>query len=272
MSMKLMYITNDPRVAVIAEGCGVDRIFIDLETVGKRERQAPRNTVISDHSIEDIAAVKAVLDKAELLVRVNPVYFGSPKEIDRVCEGDADIIMLPYFKTVEEVRTFIKLVGGRKRICLLFETPEALELADGILSLGGIDEVFIGLNDLHIGCGMRFMFEPLADGTVEKACCLFARYGIPYGFGGIARLDSGALKARLILGEHYRLGSGAVILSRSFTSAADTRDYVAVEDNIRTGVAEIREYESILERADGEFFENNRKELVRCVNSIVEGL
>ena len=37
MALKLMYITNDPRVAEIADQAGVDRIFVDLETVGVDE-------------------------------------------------------------------------------------------------------------------------------------------------------------------------------------------------------------------------------------------
>ena len=38
MALKLMYITNRPDVALIAEKYGVDRIWIDLETLGKEER------------------------------------------------------------------------------------------------------------------------------------------------------------------------------------------------------------------------------------------
>lgn len=37
--LKLMYITNSPEVASIADGAGVDRIFIDLEQYGKEKRQ-----------------------------------------------------------------------------------------------------------------------------------------------------------------------------------------------------------------------------------------
>ena len=37
--LKFMYITNDPKIAALAESAGVDRIFIDLETVGKQLRQ-----------------------------------------------------------------------------------------------------------------------------------------------------------------------------------------------------------------------------------------
>ena len=33
--LKLMYITNNPSIALIAQKHGVDRIWIDLETLGK---------------------------------------------------------------------------------------------------------------------------------------------------------------------------------------------------------------------------------------------
>lgn len=54
MSLTLMYITNNPQVALIAEKNGVDRIWIDLETLGKEERQKNKNTVKSHHFIRDI--------------------------------------------------------------------------------------------------------------------------------------------------------------------------------------------------------------------------
>ena len=38
MSLNLMYITNNPEVAKIAEGVGVDWIFIDMEFIGKDSR------------------------------------------------------------------------------------------------------------------------------------------------------------------------------------------------------------------------------------------
>ena len=37
MALNLMYITNNPEVALIAEETGVDRIMIDLEIIGKEE-------------------------------------------------------------------------------------------------------------------------------------------------------------------------------------------------------------------------------------------
>ena len=49
-----MYITNSVGVALIAEKYGVDRIWIDLETLGKQERQGHIDSVKSKHSINDI--------------------------------------------------------------------------------------------------------------------------------------------------------------------------------------------------------------------------
>ena len=219
MSLTLMYITNNPEIAQIAENAGVDRIFIDLETVGKEERQHNMDTVKSFHSISDIGEVRAVLTKAELLVRINKIYPGSENEINEVIERGADVVMLPYFKTVEEVKNFLDIIAGRVKTTLLLETPEAVGLLDKILALDGIDEVHIGLNDLHLGYHRKFMFELLADGTVEKICKKAKERGLKYGFGGIARIGYGALPAERIIREHYRMDSTMAILSRSFCNA-----------------------------------------------------
>lgn len=167
LMLKLMYITNHPEIAKIAENAGVDRIFIDLEQIGKAERQGGMDTVQSLHSLDDIKKVKSVLLKTELLVRSNPIHEGSKEEIDTIIENGANIVMLPFFKTVNEVAKFIDLVSGRAKVMLLVETAEAVEKLDAILELDGIDEIHIGLNDLHLAYHMKFMFELLANGTVE---------------------------------------------------------------------------------------------------------
>ena len=59
--LDLMYITNNPDVAVIAQKNGVNRIWIDLETLHKEERQHNLDTVKSRHKIEDIPRIKKVL-------------------------------------------------------------------------------------------------------------------------------------------------------------------------------------------------------------------
>lgn len=259
MALTLLYITNDIQVARIAEESGVDWIFVDLEIHGKAARQAGRNTVISGHSVEDVYRMRAALTRSRLLVRVNPIGVGSEMEIEQVIDGGADILMLPFFKTVTEVERFVASVNGRAKTCLLLETPEAVDHVEAILSATGIDYVHIGLNDLHIAYRMRFMFEPLADGTVDRLCTVIARSGIPYGFGGIARIGKLRPPAETIVAEHYRLGSSMVILSRSFCHLTGTDQVGLVEESFRTGVAEIRAWERELEEKDSAFFDENRR-------------
>ena len=66
--LKLMYITNRSEIARIAERAGVDRIFVDLETIGKQERQGGMDTVQSHHSLDDVAVIRDSIGHAELLV------------------------------------------------------------------------------------------------------------------------------------------------------------------------------------------------------------
>ena len=254
--LKLMYITNRPEIAQIVESAGVERVFIDMEYIGKSVRQGGMDTVQSHHTIEDSCAVQKVLKKSQVMVRCNPIHEATPEycsskdEIDAAIEAGADILMLPYFKTVEEVRTFIDLVGGRAKTLPLVETPEAVACIDEILKLDGLDEIFVGLNDLSLGYGMKFMFQLLIDGTVERLCEKFKAKGIPYGFGGIAALGKGMLPSERVIAEHYRLGSTCAILSRSFCNTSAITDSDEVCRIFDVDLKAIRAWEK--QCADGE--------------------
>ena len=231
--------------------------------------------VQSRHTLEDVKAVAEVLTKAQLLVRINPIhpkteeYSSSKEEIDGAIENGAQLLMLPYFKTVEEVQEFVKLVDGRAKTMLLVETPESAERIGEIVKVPGIDEIFIGLNDLSLGYGKKFMFEVLADGTVEKISKVIKAEKIPFGFGGLAALNGGLLPGHMVLKEHYRLGSGCVILSRSFCNTSKCADLKEIENIFASGVSAIRECEESLRGFDA--FAENREEVVRAVKRIVEG-
>ena len=269
-----MYITNRPEIAIIAENAGVDRIFIDMEYIGKAERQGGIDSVLNKHTVEDVNAIRPILAKAQLLVRVNPIheassdYCSSKEEIENVVAAGADIVMLPFFKTPDEVKEFVRLVGGRAKTFPLVETPEAVERIDEILAIPGIDEIYVGINDLCLGYGKTFIFELLVDGTVERLCQKFKRAGIPYGFGGIASIGSGALPAETILREHYRLGSTRVILSRSFLKICDNANVEWVREKFETLVCDFRAYEKEIEIYGGRF-EENKVEVAERVEAIV---
>lgn len=271
MPLKLMYLTNDPQVAAIAQTAGVDRIFLDLELRGKEERQGHLDTVISHHSIEDVRRLKAVLTSAQLLVRVNSMYAGSEAEINKVIADGADIVMLPYFKTVKEVSDFVSVCKGRVKTCLLFETPEAVEHIDEILAVPGIDEVHVGINDLHLGYHLNFMFELVANGTVETLCRKFAEKGIPYGFGGVGRPGSNvALPAERILAEHYRLGSSQVILSRAFCDMSKIHDRSHLAEDFKAGVDDIRACEAQCAAMTKQEQNDNHAQVQKIVAAITE--
>lgn len=268
--LNLFYITNKPEVAQIADKYGVDRVWIDLEVLGKEARQKDLDTVKSKHSISDIKRIKPILTKAEMLVRVNSWYEGSHQEIEDVINAGADIIMLPYWKTPDEVNKFVKAVNGRCKTTLLLETREAVNCIDQVLDNGGFDEIHIGLNDLHHSLGLTFMFELLADGIVENLCNKFKNFGIPYGFGGIARLGCGELPAEEVIVEHYRLGSTRAILSRSFCNADSFNDLSEMDYQFGNELKKIRAFESSLMNYTEEDFKNNQLAVNLMINQIVQ--
>lgn len=270
MALKLMYITNKPEVAIIAERAGVDWIFIDLEIKGKVERQGLLDTVISKHSIDDISLVKSTIKKSKVLVRINSIDSNSEEEINKVILNGADIIMLPYFKTVEEVETFLGFINKRVKTCLLLETPEAVEILDEILSLKGIDYIHIGLNDLHLGYKMNFMFELLSNGVVENICNKIKNNNkIIYGFGGIARIGKGLLPAEYVIGEHYRLESKMAILSRSFCDVDKIVDYKKIRKTFKKGIKNIRKYEKKIKTGKIDL-EKNKIEAYKIIEKIAK--
>jgi len=257
--MRLLFITNTPKIASIADKAGVDWIFIDLEVNGKQERQSGRNTVISSHSIEDIKKVKDVIQNSKVMVRINPLGEWSKKEIDDVVNAGAEIIMLPYFKTADEVEQFIKLVDKRVKTCLLVETIEAVKKIDDILDIKGIDYIHIGLNDIHIQRKTDFMFEFLADGYIDELANKIKVKNILFGFGGVAHMQSDLLPlAKDIIAEHYRLGSTGVILARSFIDTSNINDYNLLEKEFIGKVKELRDIEKFLLNKDNIFFAMNK--------------
>ena len=273
--LNLMYITKRPEIAQIAEEAGVDWIFVDMEFIGKNSRQGGLDTVQNHHTVEDVANVKAAVQKAKILVRVNPIhealadYPSSQDEIESVIKAGADIIMLPFFKKVTEVQGFLSIVDGRAKTCLLVETPEAALLIDEILELKAIDMIHLGLNDLHLALGMKFMFELLADGTVDRLSSKIKAKGIPFGFGGIATLTGGAMPGSMVLKEHYRLGSSMVIVSRSFCNTDITTNLNEVRTIFNESIADIRRLEEEAQEA-ATYFSNNRSAVIDSVNQIVE--
>ncbi len=254
--MKFIYIEVDPERAAAVEAAGVDCVMVDLEINGKEARQPNMNTVISRHTLDDVAAIRSALSTAELMVRVNPLFDGTCTEVDAVIACGADRLMLPMFTHPDEVARFRDIVDGRVPVTYLAETPAALARLPAIAALDGVDDILLGLNDLHLGFGLDFMFELVADGVIEHAAHVLRMHDVHFGFGGIARLGHGRLPAELVLSEHLRLGSTQTILSRDFRQIPDGAGFAEEVGKLRTYLAEPLDFAA------------NQAELIRITRAI----
>ena len=268
--MELLFITNEPEIAQTAVAAGVQRIFVDLEIEGKAERQRGLNAHLSTHSQADVARMRDAVPDATLLVRCNPLSDGSAAEVEAVLRDGADILMLPMFHDVEEISSFVQLVGGRAKVVGLVETPAAFARLRQIIATDHRpDEVYLGLNDLSLFMGLEFLMEPLAGGLVDHFCREARDAGMPYGFGGVGPVGGGLVPATLILSEHVRLGSSRVILSRAFRNSVLRPGNPDSHSRLKHEITKLfEEIATLSAMAPGEI-EENRRRLMSAVGVVV---
>ena len=216
--MVLSFITNNLALAVAGDKAGIDRVFIDLENLGKAKRQAGRSLFLSDHEIEDVRRMKEAVREAKIMVRIDPLHLHTKRQIDWVTGYGADVILLPYFHRIDEANRFVDLVAGRAVAALLVETPEAVSVLPVLCRLPGIGEIHIGLNDLSLAMNRSFLFDIVADGTVDRICSVLRDSGLPFGFGGIGSLSRNdlPLEPEAVLAEQVLQGATRGWLSRTF--------------------------------------------------------
>tara|TARA_Y100001935_G_C17296144_1_gene506187 strand:+ start:30 stop:866 length:837 start_codon:yes stop_codon:yes gene_type:complete len=244
--INLFYITNNVLEAQIVDKLDIDWIFIDLEKVGKKDRQIGRNTVMSDHSLGDVQKIRRVINNTRILLRCNPIGIHSKKEIKAINNTSGiDMVMLPFFKSDKEVETFIELLDTTKvEPTLLVETTSAVENLNDILKLYPFKYIHIGLNDIHIERNTSFMFEPFIDGFLDKTVSILRKNNKKFGIGGIGKIGSDLLPTpECILNEHIRLKSSGVILSRSFKGNFSEESKEIFETELKQSVVKLRRHE-----------------------------
>jgi len=183
---KLTLLSRNPAWIMQGEQCGLERIGIDIERIGKHGRQrALRAPWISDHRLEDLAVLAPLVRHARLFVRLNPIHPATATEIESALAGGARSLMLPQFSEPREVEQFIRLVGGRAECLLLLETPGALARIDDILAVPGIDELMVGLNDLSLSLRLRHPLELAASPLLDFIAGRARAAGVAFGFGGV---------------------------------------------------------------------------------------
>jgi hypothetical protein len=264
--LNFMMITASPDVASFIESHGVDRIFMDQEVLGKAERQGHLNTHKAAHSLEEIASVAAVLKHAELMVRLNPLHVSTRHEVEAAIEHGAQRLMLPMFTSRVEVGQFLDMVNSRVPVTFLAETAASLvRLPDWLdLLTPGRDEVHIGLNDLSLSMNLDFLFEPMAARLLDPFAAVLNQAGVTWGVGGVARIGQGELPAETVIGEHIRLGSQWIILSRAFHSGVATSAELLETLDFPSEINKLRQAESHWRSADEASLLANQWELAKC--------
>jgi len=209
--------TNDPNLAAWADRSGIDRVGLDLETVGKGERQAGLSTWISPHKLEDFERILPHINRAELFVRLNSMHDGSRAEVEAVLDRGVDVVMLPNFTRAEEVAKFLRLIDNRARVVPLVERLAAIDTLAELAALG-VEEVHVGLNDLSIDLGfsnrLAVLAAPIADRIAREARAA----GLKFGLGGLGRPMDQTLPvpSDLVYAQHARLVSTGALIARSF--------------------------------------------------------
>ena len=272
--INLFYITNNIVEAKIVDNLDIDWIFIDLETMGKKDRQIGRDTVLSNHSITDISRIKNIIHNTKILVRCNPIGKWSKNELDAIncLDAEIDMVMLPFFKTRDEVKIFIDLLDTSKiKPALLVETLDAIANLEEILKLFPFEYVHIGLNDLNIERGTVSMFEPFVDGLMSKVTSILRNNNQNFGIGGIGKIGSNIFPTpECLINEHLRLKSNGVILSRSFKGTFTEEQKNIFKMELAKSVIDLRKYEKKAKNFNNKQLKESYELMSNDINRVIK--
>lgn len=200
MSVKAVA-TNE--IAMVCKMAGIHGMFIDME-----------------HSTLDLREV-AQLVLACNFVGVSPIVRVPSKShwhISKALDSGAAAVVIPHIESVEEVRGLVKagkfaplgirgctngqpilnfqqvptlvqneLLNRETMLIPMIETPGAVELAEEILAIDGVDGILIGSNDLTTDMGIPGKYDdPTYQAAVTKVVLAGKKAGKPIGIGGIA--------------------------------------------------------------------------------------
>ncbi len=200
---------------------GYDWLFIDLE----------HNSMTLDMAVQ--ISVTANAAGISPIVRVP---YGQYDMATRALDGGAFGIVIPHVDTAEEARVVAdrlryppvghrsaagampqlgfaavppgeatKLVNDNLLVVVMLETPTAIDNADAIAAVPGIDVLLIGTNDLTMEMGLPGqVMHPDVAKAYEKAAAACKKHGKWLGMGGVYT-EEGLTKyvglgARMILG------------------------------------------------------------------------
>lgn len=222
--------TSNPILVRWAGRNGIERIGLDLERIGKEQRQRGYSTWISPHRIEDLNVIKPELGSAKLFVRCNPVHSRSAVEIAKLIEAGVEVLMLPNFTSANEVENILRIVDHRALVVPLVERVAALGCLRALSSLG-VKELHIGLNDLSIELGLSNRLLALSSNKLQIFSEQAKALGLKFGLGGLGRAMDTSLPvpSDLVYAQYVRLGASGALLARSFFNKDMREDDFAYE-------------------------------------------
>lgn len=256
-SFNFIAITNNIERAKILSDCGVQQIMVDIEILGKVERQGHKDTVISNHELKDVFELKQLNLKSKIICRINPFNINTEEEIDLAIKYGADIIMIPMINSVQNYQSIVSMIGSRAEVLPLIETPYSFFKVQEIINYSEIRQIHFGLNDLCIGLGMRNLFEVLLSETFRKIVSNLNSKSMLLGIGGIGDPQiTQKVNPILLLNNYLKCGANSVILSRNFFAEHDHKDYI---------IRSLQRFEEIISRGYDQFCD---EELFRQVNEM----
>ncbi|KAJ5763634.1 Pyruvate/Phosphoenolpyruvate kinase [Penicillium manginii] len=197
--------TNE--IAMMAKMAGFHAVFIDME-----------------HSTFDMRTVGQLILACNY-VGVAPVVRSPSKShwhLSRILDAGAAAVVIPHIETIEEVRDLVhhakyapigargctnnqplfnfqniptlkqnEALNAQTMLIPMIETPSAVEIAEEIFALDGVDGVLVGSNDLCSDLGIPGKYDdPLYMDSVTKVINAANKHGKTVGIGGIGgRLD-----------------------------------------------------------------------------------
>lgn len=204
--MSIKFVTGN-ELPMMCKMAGIHAMFIDME-----------------HSALDMRTVSQLILACNY-AGVSPVVRSPSKShwhISRILDAGAAAVVIPHVETIQEVRDIVRhakyaplgtrgctnnqavmnfqhvptlvqneILNEQTMLIPMIETPSAVDIAEEILAVEGVDGVLIGSNDLCTDLGIPGKYDSdLYQDAVTKVIQAANKNGKPVGIGGIGgRLD-----------------------------------------------------------------------------------
>jgi hypothetical protein len=259
--LELVLFENEPESACAYLEAGIRSFLVDLEIIGKDQRQLGFDTEIRPGKLQDLQRI-AALPGVSAWCRINRYGGHTQREVEHALEAGADVMILPMAESMTEIDAYLRLLDRRCRAGIMIETRACAALARE-LNQRPLDYAFFGLNDFAISRGGGLIFDALADGSVEAVNR--ALTGPRFGVGGLTDVRRGSpIPSARLVEEMERLGCGFTFLRRSFRRDARLIDPAVI-------VAGIRDYWAQCAARDHAQREADHRRLVAAIERCREG-